>query len=277
MGTFTTTYRKRMPITLGKIFSPLDIAGCVCWLDAADAGSVTTSGSNITSWTDKSGTGNSVSASSNWPTYNTSGASQLNGQNTISFVATTSSSGQTLLGTWAGAAMTSGVTVFAVSKPDVPPATNNNGMIVRLAAASGNEAATLMVAGATSSLAAKGTLFLDSNPSGVDLETYPTTNLNANTWRINMGQVSVSAPTATGTLYSNNVLIAGPSSATGSYSTCVGSTLYAVCSDTVGTNFISSVIAEIIYYSSAINSTDYTSVANYLSSKWNLALGTPVY
>ena len=174
--------------------------------------------------------------------------------------------------------MTSGVTVFAVSKPDVPPVTSNNGMIVRLADASGNEAATLMVAGATTSLAAKGTLFLDSNPSGVDLETYPTTNLNANTWRINMGQVSVSAPTATGTLYSNNVLIAGPSSATGSYSTCVGSTNYGVGSDTVGgANFHSSVIAEIIYYSSAINSTDYTSVANYLSSKWNLALGTPVY
>jgi hypothetical protein len=44
-----------MPITNVPLFTPTQIPGCCLWLDAADATTVTTSGSNVTRVTDKSG------------------------------------------------------------------------------------------------------------------------------------------------------------------------------------------------------------------------------
>ena len=41
-------------------FQPLDILGCGLWLDAADATTMTLSGSNVTTWADKSGNGNNA-------------------------------------------------------------------------------------------------------------------------------------------------------------------------------------------------------------------------
>jgi hypothetical protein len=54
-----------------RAFHPTDIDGCQLWLDAADASTVTLSGSNVTQWIDKSGNGNTVTqtTSSNQPTY----------------------------------------------------------------------------------------------------------------------------------------------------------------------------------------------------------------
>lgn len=46
-------------------FSPLLIPGCSLWLDAADTSSLTLSGSNVTSWRDKSGNGRNAVVSSN--------------------------------------------------------------------------------------------------------------------------------------------------------------------------------------------------------------------
>jgi hypothetical protein len=40
--------------------SPLSVPGCVLWLDASDASTITRSGSSITQWNDKSGTGNNM-------------------------------------------------------------------------------------------------------------------------------------------------------------------------------------------------------------------------
>ena len=56
-----------MPV-LGKsqyysAFSPQAIPGCALWLDAADTTSLTLSGSNVTGWRDKSGTGRTVTIS----------------------------------------------------------------------------------------------------------------------------------------------------------------------------------------------------------------------
>lgn len=55
-------------------FSPLSIPSCVQWLDATDATTVVLSGSNVTRWRDKSGTGTDVSqaATSNVPVYQAS-------------------------------------------------------------------------------------------------------------------------------------------------------------------------------------------------------------
>ncbi len=49
-------YRIPAPV-FTRSFTPLDISGCALWLDAMDNTTLTTSGSNITSWRDKSGNG----------------------------------------------------------------------------------------------------------------------------------------------------------------------------------------------------------------------------
>ena len=49
-------------------FTPTQISGCQLWLDAADTTSYRLSGTNLTSWSDKSGTGKTISFSGT-PTY----------------------------------------------------------------------------------------------------------------------------------------------------------------------------------------------------------------
>jgi len=50
-----------------RAFQPTDIDGCQLWLDAADASTVTLSGSNVTQWIDKSGNGNNATPYSTSP------------------------------------------------------------------------------------------------------------------------------------------------------------------------------------------------------------------
>ena len=52
----THTYTRQRPFL--REFQPTDVSGCIIWLDAADAGSFVLSGSNVTTWRDKSGRGN---------------------------------------------------------------------------------------------------------------------------------------------------------------------------------------------------------------------------
>jgi len=55
-------------------FQPTDVPGCLLWLDGADTGSMTLSGSSVTQWMDKSGRGFNVATSSGAtaPLYNSS-------------------------------------------------------------------------------------------------------------------------------------------------------------------------------------------------------------
>jgi hypothetical protein len=50
------------PLTAG--FTPRALTGCALWLDAADASTLTLSGSNVTAWADKSGNGRTATAQS---------------------------------------------------------------------------------------------------------------------------------------------------------------------------------------------------------------------
>jgi len=53
-----------------RTFRPLDIDGCALWLDGNDPTTLTLSGSNVTSWNDKSGNGNNANiVTSTPPTY----------------------------------------------------------------------------------------------------------------------------------------------------------------------------------------------------------------
>lgn len=68
VGKFTKRY---------STFSPRDISGCTLWLDASDPSSVTLSGSNVTGWSNKSGTSYATTFTNNF-TYATSVKNSLN-------------------------------------------------------------------------------------------------------------------------------------------------------------------------------------------------------
>jgi hypothetical protein len=55
-------------VTTNPFFSPTQIPGCQLWLDAADTGSITLSGSSVTRWRDKSGSSNNFTPTSGTPT-----------------------------------------------------------------------------------------------------------------------------------------------------------------------------------------------------------------
>jgi hypothetical protein len=66
--------------------TPLSISGCTLWLDASDASTITRSGSSITQWNDKSGTGNNMIP---WTTFSNATVSSnfQNNLNVINFSA----------------------------------------------------------------------------------------------------------------------------------------------------------------------------------------------
>ena len=49
-------------------FDPRSVPGCSLWLDGADTGSMTLSGSSVTQWRDKSGSSNHFTPTSGTPT-----------------------------------------------------------------------------------------------------------------------------------------------------------------------------------------------------------------
>lgn len=78
------TYYPLVPTT-----NPLIVSNCALWLDAADTATITTSGTNVTTWADKSGNARNATATSNWPTF-TAGNNyiQFSGNNWFSYPAT---------------------------------------------------------------------------------------------------------------------------------------------------------------------------------------------
>jgi hypothetical protein len=74
------------PITIPSVktgsWTPLRISGSTMWLDGADPngnGTIPANGTTISTWTDKSGAGNTVSAGSGQPTYSTNLSNKLGG------------------------------------------------------------------------------------------------------------------------------------------------------------------------------------------------------
>ena len=99
-------------------FTPTQIPGCQVWLDAADTRSYTLSGTNLTSWSDKSGTGKTFSFSGT-PTYKANALATLP---TVVF-------NTTMLTTTFGSSIGSGdVAYFAVWIQY----TNNSGILMSL-------------------------------------------------------------------------------------------------------------------------------------------------
>lgn len=70
----TTTMQLYQRPVFQRTFQPVDIPGLQLWLDAADRNSITfSSGSNVSSWNDKSGNARNMSTTANFPVYTETG------------------------------------------------------------------------------------------------------------------------------------------------------------------------------------------------------------
>jgi len=67
-------------VSANPFFTPRQISGCQLWLDGADTGSMTLSGSSVTQWRDKSGSSNNFTPTSGTPT-----SILDNGRNVVNF------------------------------------------------------------------------------------------------------------------------------------------------------------------------------------------------
>jgi hypothetical protein len=83
----THPYSSLLPVM--RPFVPVDIAGCILWLDAHDNQSMTFSGSNITQWNDKSGGGSNFTSSNN-PVLTTINGQQFVDVTSLGFFSNTS-------------------------------------------------------------------------------------------------------------------------------------------------------------------------------------------
>jgi hypothetical protein len=108
----THPYSYNFPFT--RPFNPLDVGGCLLWLDGADqnCNSMTTSSGNVTAWFDKSGNGgNTTTVSTSRPTTTT-----INGVPAIQLTTGNGSSEKWFIGNWGGQVYNpTGITAFVVA------------------------------------------------------------------------------------------------------------------------------------------------------------------
>lgn len=234
-----------------RVFQPTSITGCQMWLDAADPSTVSLSGSNVTSWADKSGNGNTPSQAtgSNQPTY---GSNTLTFNGTSSFLYTALASSLTV---------SSGYTIAVVSMQ-----TSQNGGYQRLLGMNETSAPNAFFWGGLS-----GNLVIDIGNS-----TNWANNATAISPTVSMLQRNISIATfSTGGLapFVNGATYTLRSSA---LNTPIPN-LYIGCGFFSGSTqqFWPGTVNEILVFSSALSITQRQSVEGYLAWKWGLQGNLP--
>lgn len=223
-------------------FLPTSITGCVMWLDAADLTSMTLSGANVSQWTDKSGSGNSVTQASSGSQPTTGGT--LNGLNTLYFT------GKTM--TYTGISV-SAQTVFCIYL-------NNTFTPYGEPVAVGPFA--FFYAAPSNNVGIGRTGVTDEV-----LANWSTNSLTTNKYTIYGGTVSVSGST-TSVLYFNGTQVASTT-----VSSSGGSVRYNIGHYASGTT---GYLAEVLIYNSVLNQTNRQTVESYLTQKWGLTASLPV-
>jgi hypothetical protein len=230
-----------IPKTTFVSFLPTSIAGCVMWLDAADLTSMTLSGANVSQWTDKSGSGNSVVQASSGSQPTTGGT--LNGLNTLYFT------GKTM--TYTGITV-SAQTVFCIYL-------NNTFTPYGEPVAVGPFA--FFYAAPSNNVGIGRTGVTDEV-----LANWSTNGLTTSKYTIYGGTVSVSGST-TSVLYFNGNQVASTTVASSG-----GSVRYNIGhygGSTTG------YLAEVLIYNSVLSQTNRQTVESYLAQKWGLTANLP--
>jgi ribosomal protein L31 len=245
-----------MPITRQPYFLPTQITGCSLWLDAADTSSdsMILSGSNISTWKDKSGTGNNATANTGTVTTN---STTINGLNTIRF---NTSSFLNI----ASFTMTANISVFAVLRGVTAQGSGNAGYFFlgngaqpsffvytlqpQFGNISGPYSAWVASTGETNWYMPSSDFFLN-NPGFIYTDN-STSYVNGSQLTFNTNRASV--PNAV---------------SAGAYSIQVGGR---VQPDSLAFDF-----AECIFYNRTITATQRQQVESYLAQKWGLNASLP--
>lgn len=224
-------------------FSPKNISGLATWLDADDSTTVTLNGTTVSEWRDKSGNGRHASqaTAANQPTYT---ANALNGKRALT---TTGTAGQGMtLSAWTYS--TNNTAIFVFKTAGLNQAVFQRGSV--------NAEGSALVQNPGSGLvlrARRGGASADSEIS-----------YTANEWVIGAAVITSSSVR----VYKNGVY-GTTQGGTLAYSGSVALRLFALSSTLYTMN---GSIAEFLYYDSALSESQVTSVAKYLSKKWNITL-----
>jgi hypothetical protein len=256
------------------------------WLDAADAGTVTTVSGAVSQWNDKSGNGRNATqgTAGNRPVYQ---ASAQNGLNAVRFTAASShslSAGTT--STWnflhngnsssvfivarvrstgdnpnavhcylstGGAA--SGNIGYYITYDDTAPFSRNNALLARAANAAAGGSGTYSVSDSTNDKITPGTYHIIS--SYVDADNATAANRNA-------GRIDGSAA------FGSNVSTTAPSTSNSTYALTLGRDLVVTSLDFTGD------ICEVLIFNTQPDTLDRQKLEGYLAHKWGLGANLPV-
>jgi hypothetical protein len=232
-----------------RAFNPTDIDGCALWLDGADRGSMTFSGSTITQWNDKSGNGKNATISSG-----RIGATFSSALNCVYFQSASVGYQTSYL------ANPTNETMFIVANVDSPSSEYNNTLIC------GQQGARSLGVGWNGGRDATTCAYLNSHVSW--RVSTPSGSYTAGTTALITGQVS------SGT--SLSIAMNGATFSTGSEGGFYANTTTHLGVDTTTTGYYyNGFVMEILFYNSVFTTSQRQQVEGYLAHKWGLTTPIP--
>jgi hypothetical protein len=229
-------------------FTPLQISNCVTWLDAADISGLTLSGSNVTSWIDKSGNGNSCSqaTASNQPTY-------LSTDRSVNF-----NISNFLVSTYTPLVSNGSISIFAAFTPTAV-GTRENTMFGTSGTAQGN------LAIVTNQQSTHGNFGINSASRGFGSFTVRTTFSNLTS----VGLITIS--NGTNIAYANGGSAAASVTLTFSNAPFVIGGYFGASTLFTGDSYIGKV-HEVLLYNRIVTTSERYRIEGYLANKWNVGL-----
>jgi hypothetical protein len=237
-----------------RIFQPVDIPGCQLWLDGADQSSMTfSSGTTVSTWNDKSGSGYNATVLSGYTgaTFSSS-SSGLYFPNSTTGYATSYSANPT------------NETMFVVFNNPSP--SGNNNIVI-----GGTQGARSLAGGYSGTEGVGACSYLNNQITWNGIASMPASTYTSGSTVIITGQVIDSYSSAIsqngGTVYTNS-----------------GTTFNQITANTyIGTDthynpplfYYNGYIMEVIFYNSVLTPSQCQQVESYLASKWNLQPSLP--
>jgi len=253
---FTRSFlRPILPVPLG----PLDIGGLGLWLDAADAGSVVLSGSNVSQWLDKSGLGKNATVAGTGPIYDYTFGINFNGSSSLKAPALLT---------------TTNYSMFIVHRPaDVSPSTEGNPLGVWK-----RKFGSFSIVGVVSNTVRVTTGVENSNSYAAPINVAASAEVN----NIYMQSCILSSSTSPNSSYNSTVTINGVE--TTSSGTSVNGNI-ASCTEEIGIGCriengypvgqYNGRVSEIIIFNVALGAIQRQQIEGYLAWKWGLQSSLP--